>query len=81
MDDSDILARIHDLVEEERRLRHDHAGEGLRGADRVRLQQLEEGLDQAWDLLRRRRALAEYGDPETDAGDERPAGQVEGYQQ
>jgi hypothetical protein len=81
MDDSDILARIHNLVEEEKQLRHAHAGEGLRGEDRTRLQQLEESLDQAWDLLRRRRAQAEFGEAEDAAGAERPASEVEGYLQ
>ena len=81
MDDSQILARIHDLVEEEKQLRQAHAGDGLRGEDRTRLQSREEQLDQAWDLLRRRRAQAEVGESEDAAGDERPTGEVEGYLQ
>ena len=80
-DDREILAHIHELVEEEKQLRRAHAGDGLHGADRERLQQLEEQLDQTWDLLRRRRAEAEYGHPEDEAGAERPAGEVEGYLQ
>lgn len=81
MDDSEILGRIHDLVEEEKQLRHAHAGEGLHGADRARLEALEEQLDQTWDLLRRRRAQAEFGATEGDAGDERSPEEVERYLQ
>ncbi|MEP6852527.1 MAG: DUF2630 family protein [bacterium] len=80
MDDTEILAHIHELVEEEKRLRTEHTGEGLRGEDRGRLQSLEEQLDQAWDLLRRRRAQQEAGAAETETG-ERSADQVEHYLQ
>ena len=45
-----------------------------------RLQHLEVQLDQAWDLLRQRRALEELGnDPE--GARERPGTEVEGYLQ
>ena len=46
MDDAEILSQIHNLVEEEKKLRADHRGSGLRGEDRGRLEQLEEQLDQ-----------------------------------
>jgi hypothetical protein len=48
--------------------------------DRDRLEQVEEMLDQCWDLLRQRRARREFGeDPE--AARARDVGTVEGYQQ
>ena len=80
MNDSDILQRIHALVAEEKELRAAHAGDGLRQEDRSRLDSLEEQLDQAWDLLRQRRAREETGgDPE----DVKPRtiSEVEGYLQ
>jgi hypothetical protein len=43
-----------------------------------RIAQLEVELDQAWDLLRQRRALREAGGDPDDAH-ERPAAEVEGY--
>ena len=80
MDDTEILAHIHELVEEEKRLRHEHSGDGLHADGRARLQQLEEQLDQAWDLLRQRRARAEYGESEEKAH-ERGSDAVEHYLQ
>jgi hypothetical protein len=47
---------------------------------RVRLQQLDEGLDQCWDLLRQRRAREESGE-DPDAAKARPVGEAEGYLQ
>jgi len=74
MDDGEILDRIHRLVDEEHQLRA--AGP----ADPARIRQLEETLDQCWDLLRQRRAREEFG---ADAGFAHPrdADTVEGYQQ
>ena len=43
-----------------------------------RLQQLEEDLDQCWDLLRQRRAKRQYGE-NPDEAEARPITQVEGY--
>lgn len=80
MDDKTILEHIHDLVAEEKRLRAEHAGRGLVGDDRLRLQTLERQLDQAWDLLRQRRAREEYGE-DPNAAQERSPGDVEGYLQ
>ena len=78
MDDNAILNNIHELVEEEKRLRA--ANHGLASEDRIRLQQLEQQLDQYWDLLRQRRAHEEYGeDPNT--AHERSVNEVEGYLQ
>jgi len=60
-----ILQQIHDLVAEEHQLRSAHTGIGLNSAERLRLEAIERQLDRCWDLLRQRRAAAEYG---TDAG-------------
>jgi hypothetical protein len=75
MADHDILSRIHELVDEEHRLR-----EGGDAPDPGRLRELEEQLDQCWDLLRQRRAKREFGQSEADAT-ARPTSTVEGYQQ
>ena len=58
MDETDILSRIHSLVDEEHKLREtsDHTEE-----QRARIGKLEADLDQCWDLLRQRRALREFG--------------------
>jgi hypothetical protein len=79
VDDPQILARVHELVAEEHRLR-EGSGAGLSPADRDRLQQLERDLDQCWDVLRQRRARREFGENPDDAT-VRPSGQVEGYLQ
>jgi hypothetical protein len=78
MDDKTILDHIHDLVEEEKQLRAAH--HGLPSDDRVRLQHLEEELDQAWDLLRQRRAREDTGE-DPDSAHERSVNEVEGYLQ
>lgn len=68
MDDPDLLARIQADVDEEHALRADHDGtRASSDEDRVRLQQLEEHLDQLWDLLRQRRAKRDAGDDPADA--------------
>lgn len=81
MEEKQILSRVTDLVAEERDLRARHAAGELDDIEeRTRLQQLEESLDQCWDLLRQRRALREAGqDPEIAKA--RPVNQVEGYLQ
>ena len=53
---------------------------GSTGDDRHRLQHLEEELDQAWDLLRQRRAREETGE-DPDTAQERSVNEVEGYLQ
>jgi hypothetical protein len=78
MDDKTILEHIHQLVEEEKQLRASH--HGLASDDRQRLQHVEEQLDQAWDLLRQRRAREETGD-DPDTAQERAVNEVEGYLQ
>jgi hypothetical protein len=78
MDEKDILGRIHELVEEEHRLRDSAAEHG--DDERARVAELERHLDQAWDLLRQRRAKKQYGADPDEAAD-RPESQVEGYLQ
>jgi hypothetical protein len=77
MDEKDILSRIHELVEEEHRLREgtDHSDE-----QRARIQELEAHLDQAWDLLRQRRAKRQYDEDPAEA-EQRPESTVESYLQ
>lgn len=78
MDDKTILEHIHELVAEEHELRADH--QGLDSDARRRLEKLELELDQAWDLLRQRRARAESGDS-PDEAKERSVNEVESYLQ
>ena len=77
-----ILSHIDELVAEEHELRarHGGGGEGLTDTERERMRQVEVELDQAWDLLRQRRAKAQYGN-DPDSATERPAGEVETYLQ
>lgn len=81
MEDRQILERISALVDEEHELRTRRQGGDVGSQDETqRLRELEESLDQCWDLLRRRRAAREFGgDPE----EARSPGksQVEGYLQ
>jgi Protein of unknown function (DUF2630) len=81
MDDATILQNVHDLVEEEHQLRTRlEAGEISKAEEHARLSQLEEQLDQCWDLLRQRRARRDvHLDPEESAA--RPIDEVEGYEQ
>ncbi|MFC9351445.1 DUF2630 family protein [Arthrobacter sp. NPDC057013] len=91
MDNQDILQRIQALVDEEHQLR-EPAGSGPAGGGnsdedddgrterRARLRQVEEALDQCWDLLRQRRAKAKAGEDPNEA-DARPVNEVEGYVQ
>ena len=77
--DRGTLARITDLVAEERelrtRLQHHEIAET---EERARLSAIEIELDQCWDLLRRRRALRDAGGHPREA-EMRPADEVEGY--
>jgi hypothetical protein len=74
MADDDLLARISALVAEE----HHLSGGGADAAARRR--ELEEQLDQCWDLLRQRQAKREFGD-NPDEAHARPIPEVEHYQQ
>ena len=77
MDETDILSRIHSLVDEEHKLREnaEHTDD-----TRARMSQLEADLDQCWDLLRQRRAKRQY-DENPDEAEVRPESTVEGYLQ
>lgn len=78
MDEKSLLGRIAGLVDEEKRLRAAHRG--LSSDDRQRLNVVERELDQCWDLLRQRRARAEFGE-DPDAAKARPSDEVESYLQ
>jgi hypothetical protein len=78
MNDKEVLGHIDELVAEEHELRSRATKPGLTEAERARLRDLEVQLDQYWDLLRQRRAKAEFGqDP--NAARTRPADEVEHY--
>lgn len=76
-DDAQIHETIKRLVDEEHAIwSHGPASE----TDRERLRQLNDSLDQCWDLLRQRDALREAGsDP--NAAKSRPVDEVESYLQ
>jgi hypothetical protein len=81
MDDRTVLSRIHELVDEERELREQlRSGEISSEEERARLREVEESLDQCWDLLRRRRAARNLGN-DPDAEQPRDRQQVESYLQ
>lgn len=76
MEDQSILERINALVAEEHELRS-----GDVHPDRAaRLRDLEQQLDQCWDLLRQRQARAEFGE-DPDGAEARPQNEVESYLQ
>jgi Rad3-related DNA helicase len=81
MEDQQVLSRIDQLVQEEEALLHRHEGEseGLSDEEHTRLRELKEQLDQAWDYLRQRRALRQYGE-DPDEASERDPGTVETYE-
>ncbi|MCB8902407.1 MULTISPECIES: DUF2630 family protein [unclassified Streptomyces] len=76
MENEEILDDIGALVEEERALRQRTGG--LLPEELARLSELEVRLDQCWDLLRQRRAKAEFGE-DPDTATLRPATEVESY--
>lgn len=80
MADNDILGRIDELIEEEHRLRAASIGQGLDAEQQSRLRELEVNLDRCWDLLRQRRAQAEFPNRHGSSGP-RPPDEVEGYLQ
>jgi hypothetical protein len=74
-----ILGRISAMVADEKALRALLADGGIDGeTERERLEALERALDQCWDLLRQRRALAEVGEDPGEA-QVRPSSTVENY--
>ncbi len=73
--DQAVLDHIQRLVVEEERI----FGQGVKSdTDRDRLKDLGVALDQAWDMLRQRRALREFGHDPSEA-QVRPAAIVEKY--
>jgi hypothetical protein len=77
--DEGIHQHIADLVAEEKSLRDQLAsGQITRDDEHARLSSIEVQLDQAWDLLRQRKALRETGGSPDDAS-ERDASVVESY--
>ena len=79
MDDTEILDRIHRIVEAQHELRQQvQEDPGSRPDATAQLRGLEESLDQCWDLLRQRRAHQEF-DQDPDEAEPRPVSQVEGY--
>lgn len=79
-DIDDTLTRIEQLIAEERELRAQATGTGLSDNEQKRLKNLQQRLDQYWDLLRRRRASAEFGG-NPDQVEPRPVSEVESYRQ
>ncbi len=77
MDDSAVLNHIRELVEEEERL---YAKGRLSESEAKHLNRMKVELDQAWDLLRQRRALRDAGKNPDDAK-LRPPDIVENYEQ
>ena len=81
MDDKTVLSRINGLVDEEHKLRRQLSrGEISSDEEHARLKELEESLDQCWDLLRRRRAARETGN-DPDAVQAHSTSEVENYLQ
>ena len=80
MPDNEVLGRINELVEEERRLRTEVNGAPEADPRHKRLHEVEVSLDQCWDLLRQRRARREFGEDPDDAKP-RPPDVVEKYVQ
>jgi hypothetical protein len=65
MDDVQIRALMDLVVAEEQELRSHHQHRPLDNAGMLRLRELEQSLDQCWDLVRQRRARREHGmDPD-----------------
>ena len=84
MSDESIAARIEALVSEERELRRREQADSTNAerleVDRQRLEGVEVELDRCWDLLRQRRARAEFGQ-NPDEAHARDADTVERYLQ
>lgn len=80
-DDSQIQQRISALIDEEHTLREQvQRGELDPAAEQARLRDVEEQLDQCWDLLRQRRARRVVGE-DPDHAQPRPVDVVEDYEQ
>jgi hypothetical protein len=73
--DQTVLKHIEELVAEEKKL---YAKGSISDSEKAQLEQINVELDRCWDLLRRRRALREFG-RNPDEADVRPAKTVENY--
>lgn len=80
MQDNDVLSRISELVDEERRLLQQRSEGAIGDEGHTRLQEVQVQLDQCWDFLRQRRGARDAGRDE-DSVRPRPAETVERYQQ
>ena len=81
MDQTQILDQVRSLVEREHELRERHqSGELSLAEEQAEIKQVEEALDQCWDLLRQRRARQEFGEDPDEAAP-RPVSEVENYLQ
>ncbi|HET6728886.1 MAG TPA: DUF2630 family protein [Jiangellaceae bacterium] len=81
MDERQILEQVQALVDREHELRERvQGGEIDPEEEHAQLRQVEEALDQCWDLLRQRRARRDAGQSPDEAV-VRPVTEVEGYQQ
>jgi len=80
MEDQDLRERIHKLVHEEHELFRQEAQGAATYAQRERMREIEEYLDQCWDLLRQRRAKR-TADLDPEAASVRDVETVEHYVQ
>jgi len=80
MQDGSIIHRITTLVDEEKQIRASEEDGSSPSDARSRLAEIEQTLDQCWDLLRQRRALREYNNDPRDAH-VRDKSTVEHYEQ
>ena len=80
MEDEQVHNQIEQLVAEEQELYERGAQGGLNDSEHRRLESIKVGLDQAWDLLRQRRALREAG-YDADSARVRDPEVVERYEQ
>ena len=67
MSGSDVQGHIESLVAEEHRLLEKAEGQTLDETERARLGEIDVQLDRYYDLLRQRRARAEFGQNEDGA--------------
>ncbi len=80
MNDRNVLDQIQSLAEQERVLRERAGTRGLSADEEKELHWIEVHLDQAWDFLRQRRALREFGE-NPNAAEPRSPNTVENYLQ
>ena len=80
MDDKRVFEQINKLASEEKALFKKEEQEGVTEDDRKRLKELNETLDQCWDLLHQRRAARRVGLDPREVAKVRPVEEVEGYE-